>query len=359
MTGFTTCIQANSRNSLTVLAALLLSTTVSMAGGADTTRQRTQAAGSTAAQPTNEIVDFQQELWESQFNTTYDLGESLWMLDDGLPAYPGTITSTNSDGDTYSVTLFSAGEDPDPEDIAGLTAREIATAELLQFQLIDMDGTFQTSDGTTQSFNGLGFSVVHPDTQEETAFIIPVSSDLNETIQADSVEPGSYSRFARTSARESGDENWWDDATCPKIPNGTCGEGEAISKSCKNRKCKTYKEKVKRAGDIYAGEVAEINKELGKDREKCKKKRKGSMLLNGLEIAGSILSFGVGGAAELVSRQEAYQECRDDALNKAKDDHEIEKDRLLDKVYAARDDFKQDVADCCVSSDKCAEPTDE
>lgn len=359
MSGFTTCIAANSRNSLTVLAALLLSTTVSMAGGADTARQRTQAAGSTAAQPINEVVEFQQELWESQFNTTYDLGESLWTLDDGLPAYPGAITSTNSDGDTYSVTLFSAGEDPDPEDIAGLTAEEIATAELLQFQLIDMDGTFQTSDGTTQSFNGLGFSVVHPDTHEEISFIIPASSDLNEMVQEDSVEPGSYSRFSRTTARASGDENWWDDATCPKVKSDTCGEGEAPNEECAKEACQDYKERVKRAGNTYAGQVVEINKDLAKARESCKKTAKGSTLRNGLAIAGSILSFGLGGAADLVSRKEAYDECMDGAWNAANETHETEKGRLYDKVYAARDNFKQDVADCCESSDKCAEPTDD
>ena len=141
MSCFKATFTLNRYTPMAVLAALTLSTPTVMAGTASSTNQRSNTTTSADKRHLNEVIQFHQQTWRSQFGTTYSLGDSFWSLGDGLPSSTGTLVTQNSAGDSYSVTLFSVGDDPATDEIEGLTANEIYTAQLLQFQLIDVDGS--------------------------------------------------------------------------------------------------------------------------------------------------------------------------------------------------------------------------
>ena len=62
---------------------------------------------------------------------------------------------------------------------------------------------------------------------------------------------------------------------------------------------------------------------------------------------GSIVSYGLGGAADLHARNEAYKTCRDKALTRAKDRAAFQKEIWELKRDGAVTTFKNAVEDCC------------
>lgn len=301
------------------------------------------------------IFDFQKEIWELMFVNEYVAGESQWVADD-LPTAVGTLSGVNDQGEPFETEITRVGDEYSAENLFGFTDEQYLALLESGMKMVFVDGLFQLSDGTSQSYHGLGFSVIDIDSGNRVSAIFPFFEPPTNELEYDIPGPpevgGSGSGFFSNHANY---DKWWE---CPEVSDEICQPNQYLDQNCVDLACDAYKDHVNGAWDVRKAAFVTADNNLKTDRATCEDALAWQIALASATVSAGIWTALVSGGTSLIiapgtaalimgAAYSSHGNCIRAAETLANERKDRANTAFANSVDMARLGFDNAAGDCC------------